>query len=258
MANNPKRIQSLQHAMRVIAAVAASEDGMRLQDLAATVGLTPGAVHHIVDTLAADGWLVRVPQPVRYRLGHALPAMVARQAGRHLLRVVDAEMAALLQRLPGASLSYCEAAGHEILITRSSDALGRIGPVTGTVLPPYTSAASVVHLAWWPAERTDAYRQLRPFEVHGLPLWRSADRFARTLATVREQGFIDLPLADQAALRIGVPVLDAAGALAASLTISMHDLDKTEAMRLRAIAEGRAATRNIQTALKGDAHADHP
>lgn len=257
MANSPKRIQSLQNAMRVIAAIAGSEDGLRLQDLAAAVGLTAGAVHHIVDTLAADGWVERVEQPVRYRLGHALPALVARQGTRRLVRAVDAGMEELLRRLGGGSLSYCEAAGMEILITRAADAAhgGRVAAVTGTVLQPYTSAASVVHLAWWPAERVQTYRELRPFEAHGLPLWGSAERFAAVLATARQEGFVDLPLADPAMLRIGVPVLDAAGALHASLTITVRG---DAAMRARVIAEGLAFTRAIRSALQGDDHDRDP
>lgn len=257
MANNPKRIQSLQNAMRVVAAIAGSDDGMRLQDLAAAVGLTAGAVHHIVDTLAADGWVERIEQPVRYRLGHALPALVARQGGRRLARAVDAEMEDLLRRLGGGSLSYCEAAGMEILIIRAADAAhgGRVAPVAGSVLQPYTSAASVVHLAWWPAERAQAYRELRPFEAHGLPLWGSAERFAAALAAARREGFVDLPLADPALLRIGVPVLDAAGALHASLTITMRG---DGAARARVVAEGLAATRAIQRRLQGDDHDRDP
>lgn len=258
MANNPKRIHSLQNAMRVVAAVAASDDGMRLQDLAAAVGLTAGAVHHIVDTLAAEGWLVRVAQPVRYRLGHALPAMVARQGGRQLARVIDAEMVALQRRIGACSVSCCEAAGLEILLTRATDAdrSGTVTPVTGTVLPPYTSAASVIHLAWWPGERAQAYRELRPFEVHGLPMWGDAGRFAAALAGAREHGVVDLPLSDRA-LRIGVPVLDAGGALAASLTISVARVE-ADSERARIIAEARAATARIQRTLQGGDHADAP
>jgi DNA-binding IclR family transcriptional regulator len=256
MANNPKRIQSLQNAMRVVAAIAASDDGMRLQDIAAAVGLTPGAVHHIVDTLAAEGWLVRAAQPVRYRLGHALPAMVARQGGRQLARIIDGEMIALQRRIGDCSVSCCEAAGLEILLTRSTDAArsGQVTPVTGTVLPPYTSAASVMHLAWWPAERTQAYRELRPFEVHGLPMWGDAKRFAAALAGARDHGHVELPLSDHA-LRIGVPVLDAGGALAASLTVSLGRVEDA-VERKRIIAEACSATTRIQRALQGDDHAD--
>ncbi len=244
--------------MRVIAAVASSDDGMRLQDLATAVGLTPGAVHHIVDTLAADGWLVRATQPVRYRLGHALPAMVARQGGRQVARIIDAEMVALQRRIGTCSVSCCESAGLEILLTRSTDAAhsGTVTPVTGTVLPPYTSAASVIHLAWWPAERAQTYRDLRPFEVHGLPLWGDAERFAAALVCARDHGHVDLPLNDHA-LRIGVPLLDAGGALAASLTVSVGRVEDP-AERARIITEARVTTHRIQHALLGDDHADDP
>ena len=88
----PKRIQSLQHAMTVIELIAASEDGLRLLDLAQQVGLSSSAVHHIVDTLCAQGWLVRVERPIRYRLGSVLLDLPGRQQQRQRSVVIDAAM----------------------------------------------------------------------------------------------------------------------------------------------------------------------
>jgi IclR family acetate operon transcriptional repressor len=251
----PKRIQSLQRAMAVIEAIAASEDGMRLQDLARQVDLTPGAVHHIVDTLVAGRWLVRTTQPVRYRLGSALVGMGGRQELRRLIGIADAEMVALLARCGGGSISFCEAAGNEILLTRMvhADRPAVVVPVTGTVLPPYTSAASGVHLAFWPAERAQAYRELRPFEVHAGGMWGGAERFDAALVQARAAGYIDLPLSGNS-LRIGVPVLGAGGALLASLTITAEKVADPATVRARLIAEGVRTTAIIRARLEG---ADH-
>lgn len=251
----PKRIRSVQNAMAVIEACASSEDGMRLQDLARQVELTPGAVHHIVDTLVAGRWLARSTQPVRYRLGATLLGLGRRQEQRRLIAVVDAEMVALLARSGGSSISFCEAAGHELLLTRAvhADRPELVVPVTGTVLPPYTSAASAVHLAFWPAERAQAYRELRPFEVHAGGMWGGVERFEAALAQARSGGYIDLPLSG-ASLRIGVPVLGPGGALLASLTITAERVGDPAACRARLIAAGRQATAAIRTRLEGDDH----
>lgn len=255
-ASEPKRIQSVQRAMAVVEAIAASEDGMRLQDLARTVGLTAGAVHHIVDTMVAGGWLARTAQPVRYRLGAGLLAMSGRHGQRRLVAVVDAEMIALLARSGGDSISFCEAAGHELLLTRSvhRDRPATVVPVTGTVLPPYTSAASIVHLACWPAERAQAYRELRPFEVHAGGMWPSREAFEAAVATVRSAGHVDLPLAEPRSLRIGVPVLGVGGALLASLTITAVQVADPASARARIIAEAVRSTAIIRAELEGTDH----
>lgn len=257
MANTqPKRIQSLQHAMTIVEAIAASDDGLRLLDLAQQVGMSSSAVHHIVDTLAAGGWLVRAEQPIRYRLGPVMVGLAGRQLRHQRTVIIDAAMLELLQRSGADSISLCEATGHELLLTRAAhaDRPDEVTPVSGSVLQPYTSAASLVHLAYWPAERTQTFREQRPFEVHAGAMWSSRAGFDAALARARSEGCADLPLQDPQALRLGVPILDAGGALIASLTITVHKAADPAAMRARCIAEGRRTTAGIRARLQG---ADH-
>lgn len=252
--NNPKRIQSLQRAMAVIEAIAASEDGMRLQALAQAVDLTPGAVHHIVDTLVAGGWLVHETKPVRYRLGPVLLAMGKPQQDRRLHTVVGEEMVTLIRGLKGAvrSIAYCEAVGTELRLTHmvEADRPNQIVPVANTVLPPYASAASAVHLAFWPAERVQAYREERFFAVHGVGMWGDVSAFDAAIVRTRATGYLELPLGDPTSLRIGIPVLGANGALVASLTLTARVTDP-EQTRAAIIAAGTATTTRIHQRLQG-------
>jgi DNA-binding IclR family transcriptional regulator len=252
----PKRIQSLQHAMTVVEAIAASEDGLRLLDLAQQAGLSSSAVHHIVDTLCAQGWLVREAQPIRYRLGPVLLGLSGHQRQRQRTAIIDAAMIELLQRSGADSVNLCEAAGLEMLLTRCvrADRPDEVTPVSGSVLQPYTSAASLVHLAYWPAERSQTFCELRPFEVHAGTMWPSRAGFDAALAQTRSENCADLPLNDPHALRLGVPVFDADGALIASLTITVHKALDPTAMRARCIAEGRRITAAIRTQLQGANH----
>jgi DNA-binding IclR family transcriptional regulator len=254
--SEPKRIQSLQHAMTVVEAIAASEDGLRLLDLAQQVGLSSSAVHHIVVTLSAQGWLVRDAQPIRYRLGPVLLGLPGRQLHRQRCVVIDAAMIDLLQRSGADSVNLCEATGLEMLLTRTvrADRPDEVTPVSGSVLQPYTSAASLVHLAFWPAERSQTFREQRPFEVHAGTMWPSRAGFDDALARTRSAGCADLPLNDPLALRLGVPVFDAVGALIASLTITVHKTADPVAMRTRCIAAGCRTTAAIRAQLQG---ADH-
>lgn len=250
----PKRIAALQRAMTVLEAIGAADGGMRLQDLAQAAGLTAGAVHHIVDTLAADGYVVRTTKPVRYHLGPALYTLLARRGQRRLISVCSEEMIVLQKELGRGNVSFCEAVGQELLLSRqvTAERPELVREPERSVLPPYTSAASVVHLAWWPEERAASYRELRPFSVYGSGLWKTETAWRKVLAQVRKQGYVDLPLAETHFLRIGVPVLRPDGALAASLTISVHGVEDLEDWRQKLIAVGLATTQRIQQRLKDD------
>jgi DNA-binding IclR family transcriptional regulator len=248
--NKPKRIQALQRAMAILEAIGASADGMRLQDLAEHVGLTPGAVHHIVDTLAADGYVVRGTQPVVYRLGPALMALAGRGQHSRLRTRIDQELLALAARLPGVNVVYCEAVGLEFRMLRqvTLERRDRIEPLPESITPPYASAASVVHFAYWPLERVEDFAAQRPFEAHGSAMWQSRAHFDDAVALVREIGYVDLPLKDAHSLRIGVPVLRADGALVGSFTLTARSAGNLETLRSTIIHEARQATRRIREA----------
>jgi DNA-binding IclR family transcriptional regulator len=240
----------------VVAAIAHRDDGLRLQDVARAAGLTAGAVHHIVATLMVDGWVERCQAPVRYRLGSGLTSLVSRFGQRRLIPIIDAAMVDLLARSGADTISFCEAAGHEVLVTReiSRERPTIVRPVADYVLPPYTSAASVVHLAYWPAERAQAFRERRPFETHAGTLWGDQERFQAVLAATRTAGHVDLPLSDPASVRIGFPVLGAGGALVASLTLSAARVADPAALRIRIITAATATIAGISEQLEGPHH----
>jgi DNA-binding IclR family transcriptional regulator len=248
MVNKPKRIQALQRGMAVLEAIAASPDGMRLQDIAAVVGITPGAIHHIVDTFVADGYVTRGERPVVYRLGPALIALTTRDRKRSLDHTINAELLQLAKRLPSANVVYCESVGWEFRMMRQVDRRRRdtVEALAEAILPPYTSAASLIHAAWWPHERLSEFILQRPFATYGTALWGSREHFEKKLLEIRKQGYVDLPLDNAAGSeRIGVPVLRGDGALVGSITLSAVQNARGDIKRAL-IREGRAATKNIQ------------
>lgn len=249
----PKRIQAVQRAMAVVEAVAASDDGMRLQDLARVVGMSPAAIHHILATLAGSGWVERADRPIRYRLGAGLAQLADRPRRGRLRALVDAALVALQRDLGCSAVCVCEAVGLEVLLTRqvAADRPGQVEELSGSVLPPYTSAASLVHLAFWPEERVQAYREQRPFEVHGAGLWGSAAAFWDEVAQVRRRGWGLLPLAEAGSLRMGVPIRGAGGGLLASFTLSHPAVGDRQAVAERWAAAAQEAAAGIVRGLAG-------
>lgn len=250
---HPKRIQSVQRAIALVEAIAASDDGMRLQDLARSIGVTAGAAHHLVDTLAASGWVARSAEPVRYRLGPALAELNGRHQQRRLMTAIEAGMRDLHRRLAVCSISLCEAVGSELVLSRAiaHDAGSAVIETRGTVLPAYTSAASLIHLAFWDAERAGTYRAQHSFTEHGAAMWGTPERFDAALRTVRRGGFAELPVRQSEALRLGVPIFAPGGGLAASFTITVHEGEVDAALRQRCIDESLAAAHRIRASLTG-------
>jgi DNA-binding IclR family transcriptional regulator len=249
----PKRIQAVQRAMAAVEAIARSDDGLRLQDLARVVGLSPSAVHHILHTLAEGGWVERQEKPIRYRLGAGLTQLADRPRRGRLRVLVDRALVALQRDLACSAVCVCEAVGLEVLLTRqaTADRPGQIEELVGSVLPPYTSAASLIHLSFWPEERVQAYREQRPFELYGAALWGSAEAFWAEAAAVRRRGWGMLPLSDPAALRLGVPIQGPGGGLLASFTLSQAGVADRAATARRLAQAAMAAATAIGSGLGG-------
>lgn len=230
--------------MAVLEAIAAEPTGMRIQTLAERLDLTPGAIHHILDTLAEGGYVERRTRPVTYHLGPAVQALAERGRQCQTDAAVDRELQRLARVLPRIKAVYCEAVGMEFRMRRQAGDTGVVA--VDASLPPYTSAASLVHFAFWPSERVEDYQAERPFTTHGIALWQNRERFDAAVAAVRARGFADLPMDAASRPRIGVPVLRGDGVLVGSFTLTAGPGTPT-ATRDDLIREGLAATASIRS-----------
>ena len=84
-------IGSAQRALRVLEVVAAAGDPLTAKAVARRAGFKLGTTYHLLNTLAHEGYLVRVGHGRGFRLGHKLgslsapsgvPAPAGRPAGR--------------------------------------------------------------------------------------------------------------------------------------------------------------------------------
>ncbi|MBN1670187.1 MAG: helix-turn-helix domain-containing protein [Kiritimatiellae bacterium] len=245
-----KRIQALTRGMDVLELLAESDDGMRLQDIAKELGGKPPAVHHLLSTLVAGGYVERAERPVRYRLGSGLLDLVGRQVRRRLVRRAGEIMLGLQAELGAVSISFCEARGDGLVVSQQMSVRrpGHVQRDVASPLPPYTSLASIVHLAFWPEERAQRYREQHPFDVYGSGLWHSAAAFEAVVDKTRAEGYVRLPLEAGAKVRlIGLPVFSATDEFVASLTIQRIARTAKEAERAwpRMLEAGRAAAGQI-------------
>src|SRR5512146_598493 len=97
-------LQSLLRALDILELVARSDDGLTLQELADSLGMKPPTVYNLARTLAARGFLRKVPRPVRYQLGPAMTELVGLQVDHALMQQAPPVMRRLFSDLAIANV----------------------------------------------------------------------------------------------------------------------------------------------------------
>lgn len=252
--NKPhKPVRSLQRGLALMEAVARRGQGASLKELAAEIGCSSAAAYHLLQTLVEAGYLRRLEFSVRYLLGNGLLRLVESQRKDRFYEVVHEAMQQLAARLPGANLSLTEAIGGNIVISASANAAspGVVVKEIHHLLPPYASAGSLAHLAFWPHELREEYRERFSFAAHGLAYWKSADAFEAALESFRQAGVFLMPGEPPLHLKLALPLLRPGGSLAASLTIQWNQKEraglaqKKKQLTALALETGAAITRKL-------------
>jgi DNA-binding IclR family transcriptional regulator len=254
MVNTFKPVQSLQRGLALLDLMARARQGATLKELAAAAGCSTPAVHHLVLTLVDAGYAQRLENPVRYLLGPRLLTLAQHQADDRFYQLVDDHMIDLQRRLPGAGVYFSEYLGNHVTVRAEITPADR-GQVRRTgshVLPPYVSAGSVVHLAWWPMFVRESYVQAFPYPAYGELFWGPQARFERVLAAARRDGFVLMPERSPLHLKLGLPVFGRGGALLAALTVQWNQADnrhlarQTRTLQTTALEVGRRLAEQLE------------
>jgi DNA-binding IclR family transcriptional regulator len=158
--------QSVERALAVLRALAASDDDLGVTDIAARTGLSPSTAHRLLQALRLDGLVAQDPRTERYHLGPALVALGRRAEARmpfdHLLPRLQ-ELAAET----GESVSLGTRVGDEVLIVLHVDSPHplRFDQAPGTFVPVHASGIGKALLAFAddPRAEVDALADLGAF-----------------------------------------------------------------------------------------------
>lgn len=255
--NQHKTIMSLQRGLNILGYIGAHPSGSNLRDIAGHLGCSSASAYHLVRTLEAEGFLQRVEKPLRYLLGPAVSRLALQRGRRDLEDDLRQTMQELHKALPGSDIYYAQAHGLEIQVTRQATDRTPGGYATGmsSTMPPYISLTSLIHLAYWPQSRREAYEQAYPFAIYGLALWESRQRWEDALRQTREEGYVFFPYRNESCLRIGFPYCDGDGRFVGTLTIQSPELpdDAREDYRAKMIAAVRRYSAPEVPASGGDA-----
>lgn len=216
-------VQSLSRGLNLLRLIAESGDGLTLAQVVERSGLKGPTAHNLLRTLSAEGFVERLASPRRYRLGPAVGELAESAQRRLLLRRATRLIVKLQGRFPLVRWSLAESSGDEVVtvLRASPERPGLVERPARMVMPPYSSATSLLFQAYWPSEVRAAYQRRYPLAEYGLHLWRSPERLDDFLRRVRRRG-VSSPswsagVPDVGAIRLAVPVFSSGGQMLASV-----------------------------------------
>ena len=235
----PAGIQSVERALDIVEHVAHQAEPTGVRELARTLGLKVQTTHNLARTLAMRGYLAQDASRA-YVLGPRCFALGARAVQRiDLPQLATPFMDALAQEL-GESLVLAAMAGNELVWAAHSRGTRTV--VANMDHPSahdaYNCASGRVLLAYAPADDVEAYVRAHPFAESVSEHIRSRRDLAVETKRVRARGHaLIVRKAGDTLSAVGAPVFDAAGAVSASLAISMPSPRFRGAHR-RAVVDG--------------------
>jgi DNA-binding IclR family transcriptional regulator len=219
----PRRIQSVEHAVDVLQALAAAGRPTGVSELARQTGLSKAAAHHLLSTLEARGFVMRQSDSPLYKLGWALYEL-----GSNVVRDVDLSRVArpyldklaaqtnesvLLGILDGESVLYLDRGEAPSGLQMRANA-GRRGPLHAT-------ASGKILLAYSPDPVLLANLLAHPLERLTKATITDPDALRHDLAQARQQGYATCWQEGEIGLSsVAVPLHDYRGAVVASLTVA--------------------------------------
>lgn len=217
------RVQALKRADSILNTLAAApREGLRLRDIAAAVGLVPTTTVTLLQSLVALNYAEQLATTGRYRLGRRL-VQLGRQveARRDIVDLARPGLIRLCQQT-GEMVNLTVPGSGAMVVVESlaGDIVFKETALKGRDLPLHGSASGKCFLAFTPLPMRAAF-------LAALPLTRLARRtigdlkkLEEDLARIRSQGYAtedDEYTPDTFA--IAVPILDAAGAIQATLSV---------------------------------------
>jgi IclR family pca regulon transcriptional regulator len=231
--SDKKAVQSLRKGLRLLEAVARSDESLTLSQISSASGLDPGTCFRMLHTLVEDGYLAKLDDR---RFGLTLKVLdlgynaIARRDVRTLVRPV---LRGLVDETSEAA-SFAVLHGNDVLyVERVRAGLTRLGVDIriGTTVPVVSSVLGLCLLAFTPQRRIDAV--LQTIAAGASP---SKADITQTLTKIRHDGFyLDDSFYGNGLRVLAAPVLDADGQPLGAISVAAPSM-RTSAEDLREIA----------------------
>ena len=181
--------QSIKRAFTILKAVAATDEGVGVMEIANRVKLHKSTVSRMLATLEEVGAVERVANPDGFRIGDEIASLAAHVSyPRHLITVARPYLMELAQAT-GETINLCIPDGDMARYIDQIDSQYnlQIRDWTGFRIPLHAICDGKVFLAHWPQEKIEAYlsRPLQRFSPHTII---DPDKLRAHLAEIRVDG----------------------------------------------------------------------
>lgn len=243
-------VQSLHRGLDLLECVASAPDGLTGKELSDRTRLKNTTLFNLARTLVERGYLQKSrTRPVVYTMGVALEDLCSGNVSTSR-EAMDNTLLRLAKEHPKWRFITAEAHGVEVKIghviepTRPETILHD----TRKWMPPYTSASSLCHIAFWPQERVRSLRQSYPFAMYGVGLWGSEEKLEAAIAGFRQAGAVDIH--NLSPVRLAAPLFNRSNQLVATIGASyLTDAFPATDERLKVVDELKKAAEELRPYL---------
>ncbi len=184
-------IQSVTRALNILKVLTDRPDGLTVKAIAAEVGLNVGTTHHLVNTLEAENYVVRLPNGT-YGLGLAIPNLYRSflQSFKPDARLLEA-LKALAKTTRETTYISTWQNGDVVIqdIVEGSQALRVGGLHVGFVGNAHARASGKVMLAYLDEEHLDNYLSAHPMTALTPNTLHTAKKLKTHLQSIVQQGY---------------------------------------------------------------------
>lgn len=222
-ADRLSRVQSLVRAFGLLDALAESEGGLSLTEVAKKVGLPRSTAHRLLTTMEAMHYLRFDPRTNYWQIGRqAFTIGAAFASARDFGKLGHSIMKSVaFQQQETVNMSIAEEANLVYLSQVSAPRAGRTMTRPGARVPLHASAAGKSMMAFWSRDEIDAYLRRAPLVGRTQATLTTADALLSHLDRVREQGFATDDQELVSGMRcVAAPVFDEWAEPRAALSIS--------------------------------------
>ena len=237
---------SLVKALDVLLALEHSPEGRGVTDIARALGLPKSAVHRLLVTFQACGFVQQQAATSRYTLGPVLARLGLGAADLFTPRRVARPYMEALAHEVGETIFLGMLCEQSIMVTEKVEhnQVLRISPELGTLLPLWQTALGQVWLAFCPAAQREALLATLVTPASIVPAERLLAGFRQELTTIAQQGFavrLETWMPDICCL--AVPVWNRRQALVAALAVTVPRSRMPQPQRHDPFAHGAPALR---------------
>jgi len=211
-------VRSVERALDILTAFIGHEKSLSLTDIAAKVHLHKSTVHRLLNSLEDRGFVEKIPELERYRLGKKLIELSSYASrASDMIQIAIPEMKKLRDELGETVSLYVRDRGERVRLhtVESTQTIRRIA-IIGQRMPLYIGAASKILIAYMPESE-----QEKLFASTFWPKKIDLNNYREKLTNILKVGYAtSFEERDIGVAAIAAPIFYENGAIAAALSLS--------------------------------------